>query len=380
MKKILHVLPSLSCGGTEAFIMNYYRELQASEICFDFAVFSLERAVHKEEIIQNGGRVIVLGNPTVKNMLSFLRCAAKAMVENGPYDAIHCHANNANAWILMAAKFAGIPIRVSHLHSSKHREDKIAKKIYMGLQVILLKQLATQHMACSLKVGESYFGERYYSLHGMTFPNAIDVQRFQMEVDCDTCMLEELEIPEQAHPIVGYMARFDYNKNPCFAVEVFSRLLSHFPETILIMGGPDSGLLEKAQRTVSELGIEKKVRFIGPRSDVEKCLQAFDIFLSPTIDEGFGISLLEAQAAGCLCVASTGTPDCVDVGTGQIMFIPLELGAGYWADTIAAGWRRYKAPSSKAILESFQECGYDITQSAKKMLSIYCGNSLMENR
>ena len=63
----------------------------------------------------------------------------------------------------------------------------------------------------------------------------------------------------------------------------------------MVGGGEDEDRLRKR---VEELQLKAKVKFLGIRSDVNDLYQAFDFFLFPSLYEGLGIVLVEAQCAG----------------------------------------------------------------------------------
>ena len=69
----------------------------------------------------------------------------------------------------------------------------------------------------------------------------------------------------------------------------------------------------KIKQKVKDLKIEDKVIFLGLRKDIPELLQAMDIFVFPSLYEGLGISVLEAQASGLYCICSTGVPNMAKI-------------------------------------------------------------------
>lgn len=83
--------------------------------------------------------------------------------------------------------------------------------------------------------------------------------------------------------------------------------LSYLPKTIkfrfLIVG--DGGYREELEDMVKQRGMEKNVFFLGERSDVPELLKKSDIFIHmPICEEGFGITIIEAMAAGLICICN----------------------------------------------------------------------------
>ena len=70
------------------------------------------------------------------------------------------------------------------------------------------------------------------------------------------------------------------------------------------------------ENKVNDLGLTRAVKFLGQRSDANELYQAFDVFLLPSLYEGLGMVLIEAQASGLPCVASTKVPKTANIING----------------------------------------------------------------
>lgn len=127
-------------------------------------------------------------------------------------------------------------------------------------------------------------------------PNPIDLERYR-------CRLRE-----QPKPRLVWLRAFHRMYNPSLAARVLGELVGDYPETNLIMVGPDKGdgSFQSCQHAVQELGLEHKVQFPGgvPKSDVPDWLNKGDIFLNTTNVDNTPVSVIEAMAMG-MCVVST---------------------------------------------------------------------------
>ena len=122
---------------------------------------------------------------------------------------------------------------------------------------------------------------------------------------------------------------------------------------------------EELKRQVCEEQIEDKVIFAGAVDDVEDYLQAMDVFAFPTLFEGLGNVVIEAQTAGLKCICSTGVPKETQL-TRNIEYIKLEKEK--WIEAILKykeGYVRVKTD------EQIRKAGYDITEEIKKLERIY---------
>lgn len=374
MKKILQIVSCLELGGTEAFIMNNYRVLDRSEYQFDFAVFCEKEYPYSDEIKELGGHIFFLGVPSFKNMHKFIKRFKDIVDEGGPYAAIHSHVNIGNGIPLLAAYLCNIPVRVSHSHDTRGNETVFLKKPWYRIKKKLIKKYATAFLSCSEEAGEYLYGKGFFSEKGIVIPNGINVKSFFDDRNAEVKILkEEFLIKKNCPLIVGNISRFEEKKNSLFTVKVFNRILDWVPEAILIMGGPDGGQLAECKSLVKELKIEKSVRFIGKRTDVPICLKLIDIYLFPSLFEGLGIALLEAQASGCFCIASDGVSTEVDRGLNSVHFISLKKNETEWAKEIIESYNTWKKPDQKEILKKYIESGFEINEAHKHLMRVYNG-------
>ena len=371
MKKVLQVVACLEKGGTEAFLMNQYRNIDRSKLQFDFFVFREKDYPYLEEIRALGGKVIFGIPPKSTNLPAFLKLAVRVMRE-GQYAAVHSHVNLTNAWVLLAAKIAGIPVRISHSHDTSGKGGGFFKRLYRQTEIRILKRCANVYLACGQDAGEYLYGRSFFRSKGKVIRNGIDVQCFLAPAaESIHAARSSFDLPEDCSCVIGNITRFEEKKNQLFMLEVFAAFLRICPSAVLVLGGPDGGLLAAAKAFAAKLGISDRVRFVGSRDDVPACLKAFDLVLFPSRFEGLPIALLEAQAADRLCVVSTAVSREADMGIGRIVFLDLTESPERWADQMLRAWRERKALSASEIMEAFCRNGYDVKHSAKELSDLY---------
>lgn len=371
MKKILQVVACLERGGTEAFLMNQYRNMDRSQIQFDFFVFREKDYPYLEEIRSLGGNVYFGVPPKSTNLPAFFKKAIKVMKAGG-YTAVHSHVNLTNAWVLLAAKIAGIPVRVSHSHDMSGKGGKLFKRIYRNTEINILKSCANVYLACGQEAGEYLYGRDFFRKKGKVIRNGIDVDRFTHP---DSSSVAEARasfaLPEDCGLLIGNISRFEQKKNQLFMLDIFSEILKKKPDACLVLGGPDGGLLKQTMDRAQQLGISERVRFIGGRDDVPACLKCFDLVLFPSRFEGLPFALLEAQAAGKLCAVSSAVSQEADMGIGKLAFFDLGETSAFWAKGIIEACNQDIQLSEPCILEAFRERGYDVKQSASDLTNVY---------
>lgn len=126
-------------------------------------------------------------------------------------------------------------------------------------------------------------------------------------------------------------------------------------------------LREQMEAFIREKGLQDHVELLGIRNDIEKLLPHRDLFFMPSLFEGLGIALIEAQAAGLPCLGSDQIPQMADCGGCR--FLSLEESPARWAAVISDildGKHTLSVDPEK--LRKF-----DISYTIEQLEQVYCG-------
>lgn len=321
--RVLHVLNNLGYGGAETFVMNVYRHVERSKVQFDFLIRSNQNGPMLQEIESLGGQVIELP-PFPGKALSNYRALDKFLkVHADEYEAMHVHAN-ALIYVkpLQLAKKYGIPCRIIHSHSTGSR----FKMLHMA-NTKRVSHWATHRFACSSLAGEWMFPDEDYEF----VPNGIDLEKFAFSETDRRGIRRQYDIENSF--VVGHVGRFVPQKNHPFIVEVFEALHKKSPNAVLLLVG-DGENLDSIKTLVKSKGLSESVVFVGAVENVEKYYSAMDCFLFPSVCEGLGIVLVEAQANGLPCLVSEAVTQ--EVNLGLITYLSLACSPDQWSKSLAA--------------------------------------------
>lgn len=362
--KILHIMASCSKGsGVAQVIMRYYRQMQ-TEVTFDFLVYWDVEDSFKEEIEQYGGRVYVEGKPGIGQMAGFARRFDEILTEHeGEYTAVHLHELYLNSVLFPVAKKHNIARRIAHSHTTKFSEVWL-NSLRNRVLFYPVRFLATDFMACSYSAGEMAFGRKI--CNGPRFDiikNAIDPSKNLYAQEARERILKEFGIDSGL--VVGHVGRFSPQKNHFFLLDVFFEVQKIMEDAKLLLVG-DGPRFYEVKKKAEELGIGHKVIQTGVRSDVGALLSGMDVFVLPSIFEGLGNVLIEAQCNGLPCIASNVVPQEAAV-LSNYQTLALEQPAKEWAQAIIACANGREAQPQKYL----EQAGYDIVAAAKKMLQKY---------
>lgn len=161
--------------------------------------------------------------------------------------------------------------------------------------------------------------------------NGIDLNQFTDVKITKNEKRKELGIPEDAY-VIGQVGRYTYQKNPEFTVTLFKELQKRNDNSYLILVG--RGKQEAQLRNqIRELELSDKIKLLVSRDDIPEILKSMNVFILPSRFEGFGIVLIEAQAAGLPCVISDSIPKQAYVSQ-NITRLSLEDSKEKWVDAL----------------------------------------------
>jgi glycosyltransferase involved in cell wall biosynthesis len=330
--RILQVLHRAGRGGIESAMLEVLRRIQRARYRIDFVARSAEPGEHDDELRELGAQIFVC--PRHRNPLNFARRLGRILAHGGPYDAIHSHVEHYSGIVLAVAAAAGVPVRVAHIHNDRSAEPAGAARLaYRRLMAAAVARFATHGFAPSAAAAGFLFGERWhFDPRWRVLPYGIDFAPYHRPID-RRAMRAAIGIPDDAL-VIGHVGRFLPQKNHQLVIEILARLFAREPgaRAVLIGDGP---LRAEIAQAAKRAGIKGRLRFLGARSDVPDLLRGvIDVFLFPSRYEGFGLALLEAQAAGLPCVISDVIPPEADALGDRLQRLPLGAPIDTWVAAI----------------------------------------------
>lgn len=361
---------SACLGGTEVYLITMVREL-SDKIRFDYLIHhDVGKIPFEDEIVALGGKVY-----REYFMHRERKCAGyispKNIIRNHPeWDGIYVNVQRIHTayQLLIEAKKAMVPYRIIHGHNNGYSGSiSLKDKLYENFFKLTKKTTITHYLACSKSAGDWMFGK---TTSATVIPNAVNFTKFQMNDDVRNQMRSKCGI-ERNTIVLGFCGRLSYQKKPEFLIEIINELKKNPRYKLLIVG--DGNLTEVLQKRAAECGVSDKVIFVGAADNVSDYYQMMDCFVLPSRYEGFGIVLLEAQAAGLRCYTTDKVVPAETNVTGRVTFISQEASAKVWADIIeAGGFDRVNCQ------EELEKSDYSLKLLKKKLLEVFELNNSYE--
>jgi glycosyltransferase involved in cell wall biosynthesis len=247
------------------------------------------------------------------------------------FDIVHTHMLQASIIGQLIAKFMHLPAVLT-----RHYSDYVY--LYKGRFYQWLDRFAA-HLAehiIAISEGSKKILVEYDKVRPEKISviyNGIDLHKF----DCLSTnpSLKQEFFPDDAR-IIGTVAELHPCKGHRFLLQAAMKIIAQCPTARFLIVG-DGILRSELENLATQLGLENYVYFTGWRADVPQLLQCVDVYAHPSVEEGFGIAIIEAMAMRKPVVASRvgGIPEVVeDDVTG--LLVPPEN-----PDALATGILRY---------------------------------------
>lgn len=367
MVRVLHVINSMGFGGAETLIMNLYRQIDRERVQFDFVVHTDEEQFFDSEIIALGGKIFRTKRFGIRTAFAYRKWWRDFFRDHPEYKVVHGHIGSTAAIYLDEARKSGA-FAIAHSHnvnpSRLHPRD-----LAWNLFSYPTRFVADYFFACSMDAAASRFGKKTAnSPRCHVLKNSIDAQRFRFTPGPRERTRNQLGLRDEF--LVGHVGRMTAQKNHSFLLDIFLELKGIRQDAVLLLVG--EGELERDIRSkCMKLCIDNSVIFARVHENVEDYYAAMDVFVFPSLWEGFGNVVVEAQTNGLPCVASTAVPtELADMGAGLFETMDLSRSPREWAEAIL----RYEGHVHDAnAWRKTVEHGFDSRDTASKLQEFYIG-------
>ncbi len=306
----------LGIGGTETHVLELASRVDRSR--FDVMVCTLKPGGEiARELQARGIRVVSLDGGgkwdvrVVFRLLSLVRAERPDVIQAFLF------------WANIVGRFCRLVVRDVRVLSSYHDEIVTEGRLMRLLDRVMMRW--TDGIVCCSKAVQRSIDSRIgrTARQCSVIPFGIDPRRF--EPDAPALIRQELGLHEQ-RLVIGTVCRLvEPKKGISVLLQALGRLRTRHSgllwQVLIVGDGPARGMLEALR---DDLGLSSSVVFAGARRDVSRVLPLLDVFVLPSLYEGFGIALLEAMAAGKPVIASNvgGIPEFVNPGETGILVEP----------------------------------------------------------
>lgn len=356
--KILTVMTSkYTIDGISRVITNNFKYLDKKKYKMDFVFPNLPKENHLKLFTQDGSNIHILPMRN-SNLMKYLFELNKIISKNS-YDVVHVHGNSTTLFFeLFVANINKVPVRIPHSHNT-HTEFPIINKVLRPL----FDKSYTHGFAVSKLSGKWMFNnEKFYIVE-----NGIDAQEYHFDRKLREAYRDKLNI-HYNNKVIGNIGRFNQQKNQMYLIKMLNELIKEDTNYRLLLVG-EGQLMDACKAEVKKLQLDDYVIFTGNQAEVAPYLMAMDALVVPSLYEGLGITIIEAQASDLKCFVSNTVPKDSNV-TGTVEYFSIEK----YDEVISLLNQYFMLPNNRNNYQQFnsvKNSSYNIINSVKKVEKLY---------
>ena len=185
----------------------------------------------------------------------------------------------------------------------------------------LINAFSNVKVACGEKAGKYLYGNRRKYI---VLKNGIDLNKYFNVTDKQVAELKkELKINKN-DVIIGHVGRFEKVKNHTFFISLAKKFRAKKLRYKIVLVGNGSEF-DNIKSMVENEGVSEYFVLTGIRNDIEVFMKMFDIFLMPSLYEGFPLVVVEALAGDNVCFLSDNISKETNVIEGRVKFFNLNI-------------------------------------------------------
>jgi glycosyltransferase involved in cell wall biosynthesis len=323
--RVLNVVPTLMCGGTENQFMTLARTLDRVRFDVEFACLRRMGGFVDELLARN----IPLTEYPVSTFRSLAAVAQQTrltrhIVRRG-IKIVHAYNFYGNVFATLPARLVA-PVVIASIRDRAPYLTAMQKRV---------QRYCCQFADCILvnadAVKDWLIGDGYDASKIAVIRNGVDLTRFD-DLPAPTMLRRELGLADDT-PLVGVVSRLTRLKGLEHFLEAAAIVRSRVPAVHFVVVGETSPVdleyLDDLREYAARCGVAGHVTFTGLRTDVPAVLAGLTVSVMPSLNEALSNVVLESMAAGAPTVATRvgGTPEAVNDGVTGILVPPADSAA-----------------------------------------------------
>jgi len=329
--KILHIITRLDSGGSSTNTIETVARLDKTK--YDVTLISGRTFDPKGDILQNLQvkkiRYVFINNlirpiHPWHDLIAFLKLIR--VINKGKYDIVHTHTSKAGILGRWAARLAGVKhiVHTPHGHIFYGYFNPVVTRIFIIIErwtaaitqkiITLTKRGKEEHIQFKIAPPEKF----------IPIYSGIDIEELKRKSDDGLDIKKSWGFPLDA-VVFGVVARLDPVKGIQYLVEAMVKVIKAFPNSRLLIVG-DGTERQAIEDKICGLDLQNHIILTGHREDVAELLQAMDIFVLPSLNEGMGRVILEAMvyAKPVIATRTGGIPELVQDGVNGFLVTPAQ--------------------------------------------------------
>ena len=345
--KLLVFIPQINTDGINKVLADYITGF-SNDIVVEIMTLSI-----KDDMYFKNKKSLIIEIGNGKNVIKRFTNEYKR-IKAGNYDVVHINGNYCSRLLeCLAAKKAGVKKIIIHSHNSGSGNNNFIRKAIHNILKKMFDIVATDYYACSEAAAKWMFSKHIIERKKwQLIKNGIVIDKYRFNSKIRKKIRNKYNIDNKF--VVGHIGRFEKQKNHNFLIEIFKQYKEKNKDSVLLLIGCGP-LEEEIKNKIKREGLLNSVLFLGVINNANEFYNAMDCFLFPSLFEGLGLVLVEAQTNGVKCLTSSNVP-CEAKLSDNIDYISLSEQPLVWANQICKTNSKYRQGAYRDTIKS----GYDI--------------------
>jgi glycosyltransferase involved in cell wall biosynthesis len=310
------LLPKIQIGGAEVQVFNLVKHLDRTRFSVSLCSLIPGNAGMESDAARYVDTMHCIGFRWRRFPISVARLIG--YLRSGRFDILHAHLPLADSIGRIAGKIAGIPV----IMTTEHGQYLWKSRSHLWLER-MLNRITDMRICVSRDVLEIRNRREWTPMNKLTYiPNGIDADLFKEPRKGRAAVMGEFGWrPDDA--LIVSVGRLVEEKNYPLLLEAVSLLRDRLPDIRCLLVG-DGRCREEIESRAKELDLGENLHMAGSRNDVPSILDAANLFVMSSDNEGLPVALLEAMAAEKAIVATSvgGIPDAIRDGENGLLVPP----------------------------------------------------------
>lgn len=331
MKRVYIWIDKFDVGGVQTSLFNILSRMHADNLSFHIVMVNKLTDFFDNELAQIEYTLLIderIDNPIIRFKLGISRF--KQFIKQNDVETVYFAINHTVDFLyVLAAENSGVRTRITRCECAglANKWKVLANNVFK----LFFQKTATKRLAVSKRAAQWVYGKKY--LNQVTIlPNGIDFSQFLSDKREREEMRKQMGIDDLF--VVLHIGKFEKVKNHEKLLDIFYEIKKLEQKSVLLLVGDGSSKRREAiQNKIRRLHLETSVIVCGNTKDIKKMMMVSDCMVLPSLYEGFGMTLIEAQAMHLKAYASDAVP-CEVKFSDYLHFLPLQLKSGKWAQEI----------------------------------------------
>lgn len=323
--RVLNVVPTLMCGGTENQFMTLGRLLDRTRFDLEFAC--LRRwGPFVDELVDRGIPLTEYQVSTFRSVSALAQQARLARhITRRRVQIVHAYNFYGNVFAIPPARLVA-PVVIASIRDCAPYLTAMQKRVQR-----YACHFADRILVNADAVKEWLVNDGYDPAKIVVIRNGVDLTRFDATPEPER-LRRELGLADGT-PLVAVVSRLTRLKGLEYFLEASAKVSERRPDARFLVVGETSPMDRdyrgELERFAARVGVGDRVIFTGLRTDVPVLLASVNVSVMPSLNEALSNVLLESMAAGAPTVATRvgGTPEALIDGVTGLLVPPADADA-----------------------------------------------------